>query len=75
MEYWAVIWGTAVMIITGFMLWNPITTTKFLPGSWIPAAKAAHGGEALLAFLAIIVWHVYNVHIKTFNRSMFTGKL
>lgn len=74
-EYWAVIWGTAVMIITGFMLWNPITTTKFLPGSWIPAAKAAHGGEALLAFLAIIVWHVYNVHIKTFNRSMFTGKL
>ena len=74
-EYWAVIWGTIVMIVTGFMLWNPISTTRLLPGSWIPAAKAAHGGEALLAFLAIIVWHLYNVHIKTFNRSIFTGKL
>jgi len=57
------------------MLWNPILTTKFLPGSSIPAAKAAHGGEALLAMLAIIVWHLYGVHIRTFNRSMFTGSL
>lgn len=75
LEYWAVIWGTVVMVVTGFMLWNPISTTRFLSGSFIPAAKAAHGGEALLAFLAIIVWHLYNVHIKTFNKSIFTGKL
>lgn len=72
-EYWAVIWGTVIMIITGFMLWNPIATTRFLPGQFIPAAKAAHGGEALLAVLAIITWHVYNVHIKHFNKSIFTG--
>lgn len=74
-EYFAVVWGTVVMVITGFMMWNPIFTTKLLPGSWIPAAKAAHGGEALLAFLAIVIWHVYNVHLKTFNKSIFTGKL
>jgi hypothetical protein len=72
-EYWAVIWGTVVMVITGFMLWNPISTTSFLPGQAIPAAKAAHGGEALLAVLSIITWHVYHVHVKRFNRSMFTG--
>jgi len=72
-EYWAVIWGTVVMVITGFMLWNPIATTSFLPGEFIPAAKAAHGGEALLAVLSIVTWHFYNVHIKRFNRSMFTG--
>jgi mono/diheme cytochrome c family protein len=41
----------------------------------IPAAKAAHGGEALLAVLAIIIWHMYGVHVKRFNRSMFTGKI
>lgn len=75
MEYWAMIWGTIVMAITGFMLWNPITTTRFVPGEWIPAAKAAHGAEAILAVLAIIIWHFYNVHIKMFNRSMLTGKL
>ncbi len=74
-EYWAVIWGSAVMIMTGFMLWNPITTTLFLPGEIIPAAKAAHGGEALLAVLSIITWHVYHVHVKRFNKSMFTGYL
>jgi formate dehydrogenase gamma subunit len=74
-EYWAVVWGTAVMSITGFMLWNPIATTSILPGEAIPIALAAHGGEALLAVLAIIVWHMYNVHVKHFNPSMFTGKL
>jgi len=75
LEYWALIWGGLIMIVTGFMLWNPLITTQFLPGQFIPAAKAAHGGEAVLAVLAIIVWHFYNVHIKMFNRSMFTGKL
>lgn len=74
-EYWAVIWGTVVMVITGFMLWNPIATTNFLPGQVIPAAKAAHGGEALLAILSILTWHFYNVHLKVFNRSMFTGRI
>jgi formate dehydrogenase gamma subunit len=74
-EYWALVWGTGVMIITGFMLWNPIAITNILPGQIIPAAKAAHGGEALLAVLAILIWHMYNVHIKHFNPSMFTGNL
>ena len=74
-EYWAVVWGTVVMIITGFMLWNPIATTAVLPGEMIPAALSAHGGEGLLAVLAIIIWHMYNVHIKHFNPSIFTGYL
>ena len=75
MEYWAFVWGAIIMGVTGFMMWNPIITTRFLPGEVIPAAKAAHGGEALLAVLAIIIWHMYGVHIKRFNRSMFTGKM
>ncbi len=74
-EYLAVVWGTLVMIATGFMMWNPIATTKFVPGVAVPAARAAHGAEAVLAVLAIITWHMYNVHLKHFNRAMFTGKL
>lgn len=74
-EYWAVVWGTGVMIITGFMLLNPIATTSVLPGQFIPAALAAHGWEAVLAASAIIVWHLYNVLIRHFNPSMWTGKL
>jgi len=72
-EYWAVVWGTVVMVITGFVLWNPIAATRVLPGQFIPAAKEVHGGEALLAVLAIIVWHLYHVHIRRFNKSMITG--
>jgi cytochrome b subunit of formate dehydrogenase/mono/diheme cytochrome c family protein len=75
MEYWAFVWGAIIMGLTGFMMWNPITTTKLLPGEVIPAAKAAHGGEALLAVLAIIIWHMYGVHIKRFNKAMFNGKI
>ncbi len=75
MEYWAFGWGAVVMVITGFMLWNPIATTRFFPGSFIPAAKAAHGGEAVLAVLALILWHMYGVHLRKFNRSMFTGQI
>jgi cytochrome b subunit of formate dehydrogenase len=74
-EYWAFVWGAIIMGLTGFMMWNPVTTARFLPGEVIPAAKAAHGGEALLAVLAIIIWHMYGVHIKRFNKSMWTGKM
>ena len=73
-EYWALIWGTVIMAITGFIMWNPINTTRFLPGEIIPSAKAAHGGEALLAVMAIVVWHMYLVHIKRFNKAMWNGK-
>jgi cytochrome b subunit of formate dehydrogenase len=75
MEYWAFVWGVIVMGTTGFMMWNPLTTVKFLPGEVIPAAKMAHGWEAVLAILAILIWHMYGVHIKRFNKSMFTGKM
>ena len=75
MEYWAVVWGTVIMGITGFMLWNPIATTRFLSGAFVPAAKAAHGKEALLAVLAIILWHLYHVHIRHLNLSMLKGTL
>ena len=73
MEYWAFVWGAAVMGMTGFLMWNPITATQYLPGEFVPAAKAAHGGEAVLAVLAIIIWHMYGVHIKRFNKAMFNG--
>jgi formate dehydrogenase gamma subunit len=74
-EYWSLLWGTVVMIATGFMLWNPIATARFLPGEFIPAAQVVHGGEALLAILAVLVWHFYSVHLRHFNRAMFTGRM
>jgi cytochrome b subunit of formate dehydrogenase len=74
-EYWSLIWGTLVMILTGFMLWNPIAVTNALPGEAIPAAKTAHGWEAVLAVLAVLIWHFYSVHLRHFNKSIFTGRM
>jgi formate dehydrogenase gamma subunit len=74
-EYWAVVWGTAVMIITGFILWNPIAATSVLPGQFIPVALEAHGWEAVLAAVSIVIWHLYNVLVKHRNLSMFTGTI
>ncbi len=75
LEYWAVVWGTAIMAVTGFMMWNPVATAKILPGQFIPAAKAAHGLEAVLAVLSILIWHMYQVFIRHFNKAMYSGKV
>ena len=74
-EYWAVVWGTFIMALTGFMMWNPVATTRILPGQFIPAAKAAHGLEAVLAVLSILIWHMYQVFVRHFNKAMYTGKI
>lgn len=74
-EYLAVVWGTILMVITGFIMWNPIAAAKLLPSVVIPASRAAHGAEAVLAVASIAIWHMYNVHFRRFNRSMFTGNL
>lgn len=60
-EYWAVVWGTIIMGLTGLMLWFKISIFGFLPRWWIDIGLAIHFYEAILATLAIIVWHFYHV--------------
>src|SRR5512135_738320 len=31
-EYWALVWGTVIMAVTGFIMWNPINAAHFLSG-------------------------------------------
>ena len=60
-EYWAVVWGTIIMGLTGLMIWFKISVFGFLARGWIDIALAIHFYEAVLATLAIIVWHFYHV--------------
>jgi cytochrome b subunit of formate dehydrogenase len=60
-EYWAVIWGTFIMGLTGLMIWFKIGVFGFLARWWIDIALSIHFYEAVLATLAIIVWHFYHV--------------
>ena len=58
-EYWAFLWGMLVMSVTGLILWFVNRTLQYLPG-WTPdVATAIHFWEAILATLAILVWHFY----------------
>jgi formate dehydrogenase gamma subunit len=78
-EYWGLVMGGLLMIATGFVLYLPIQVTSFLPGVVIPIAKVAHSNEGLMAFLVVIVWHVYNAHLNPdvfpFDFTIFNGKI
>jgi formate dehydrogenase gamma subunit len=61
MEYWAFLWGTAVMAASGFLLWFNNFALRHFP-KWITdAATAVHWYEALLATFSILLWHFYMV--------------
>lgn len=63
-DYWAVYWGCVIMIGTGLLLWFDRFAARYLP--WLPYKLSAeiHADEAILATLAIFIWHFYNVHFK-----------
>jgi formate dehydrogenase gamma subunit len=61
MEYWAVVWGTIIMGVSGLIIWLKIDVTQFLPRWVVDVALTIHYYEAVLACLAIVVWHFYHV--------------
>ncbi|HEY3352552.1 MAG TPA: cytochrome b/b6 domain-containing protein [Polyangia bacterium] len=78
-EYWGLLFGGVVMVMTGFVLWYPTLATKLLPGVVIPTAKVLHTNEAMLALLAVVVWHIYGAHLSPevfpADTSIFTGRI
>jgi cytochrome b subunit of formate dehydrogenase len=79
-EYWALVWGTVIMGITGFMLWFPVASLFGVLPRWsIDAATVVHFYEAILATLAILVWHFYQVlfnpGVHPLNLAFLDGKM
>jgi cytochrome b subunit of formate dehydrogenase len=69
-EYLALVWGTIVMVVTGFLLWFKDESLRHLPMWGLDVATIIHYYEAILATLAIIVWHLYYVFINPDNAPM-----
>jgi len=78
-EYWALIWGTIVMCATGGMLWFKNALSAFLPREAFDVALTVHFWEAVLATLAILVWHMYGVlfnpEVYPMNPAWLTGTM
>ena len=77
LEYWAVVWGTIIMGATGFIVWFKLGFTALLPRWAVDVALTIHYYEAILACLAILVWHFYHVifdpDVYPFNTACWKG--
>jgi cytochrome b subunit of formate dehydrogenase len=79
-EYWAIVWGLLIMGITGIIMMYPQESANILGSQgWVEVAWSAHSYEALLAVLAIVIWHFWSVHFnpKKFpmNKVWLNGRL
>ena len=79
MEYLALLWGAAVMIGTGLALWFEVPFLNRFPFWSFQLATVVHLYEALLATLAIVVWHFYFTILRPgvfpLSKAMITGQL
>jgi cytochrome b subunit of formate dehydrogenase len=78
-EYWALVWGTALMGLTGVMIWAKVWVGNLLARWWVDVATSIHYYEAILATLAILVWHFYQVFfdpdVYPMNWAWWDGKM
>ncbi|APG28088.1 hypothetical protein A7E78_09695 [Syntrophotalea acetylenivorans] len=78
-EYWALVWGSAVMVLSGWMLWFDNWLSTFIPKGVLDVALVIHFWEAWLATLAILIWHLYSVifspEVYPMNPSWLTGHM
>jgi formate dehydrogenase gamma subunit len=75
--YWLVLTGGLIMVLTGFILWFPVTAVRYLPGEAIPVAALMHSKQALVVLLLASAWHIYDSifspDVFPLNTSIFTG--
>jgi cytochrome b subunit of formate dehydrogenase len=78
-EYWALVWGTVLMAVTGVMMWAKVWVGDLLARWWVDIATSIHFYEAILATLAILVWHFYQVFfdpdVYPMNWAWWDGKM
>jgi formate dehydrogenase gamma subunit len=77
-DYWGAFWGIVIMGVTGLILMFPFVFLKYIPYAWLELAIMIHSFEAMLATLAIFIWHFYNVHLNfefPLQTAFITGKI
>jgi cytochrome b subunit of formate dehydrogenase len=77
-EYWALVWGSWVMLLSGIPMWFENWALGLMPIWLLDVFRTVHFFEAILASAAIVIWHFYFVIFDPenypLNMSMITGK-
>ncbi len=63
-QYWGVVAGTIVMILTGLILWFVNQSMAVLPKWIIDLTLIIHGWDGVLIFIVLFLFHMYNVHLN-----------
>jgi cytochrome b subunit of formate dehydrogenase len=77
-EYWAFVWGMIIMTATGLLLWFENWSLEYLPKVATDIATLIHFYEAVLATLAILIWHfywvIYDPYVYPMDTTWWTGR-
>ena len=79
-QYWGVVFGCIIMIITGIILLLKVWQIGMIVPKWIwDITVLVHSYEGMLIFLVLFVWHIYDVHLSPnvfpMDKIWLTGKM
>jgi formate dehydrogenase gamma subunit len=64
-QYWGVVTGCAVMIVTGIILLLKVWNIAMIVPKWVwDITNVVHSYEGMLIFVVLFVWHIYDVHLS-----------
>lgn len=77
-QYWGATAGIFFMSLTGLMLWAESWSLRLFPKVVLDLALVVHGYQGLLAFVILLFWHLYIVHLSSafpMNKAWLTGNV
>jgi formate dehydrogenase subunit gamma len=79
-QYWGVIIGCAIMIVTGIILLLKVWNIAMIVPKWLwDITNVVHSYEGIIIFLVLFLWHIYDVHLSPgvfpMNKTWLTGKI
>lgn len=79
-QYWGVVFGCAVMIVTGIILLLKVWNIAMIVPKWMwDITNIVHSYEGILIFIVLFIWHIYDVHLTSrvfpMSKVWLTGKI
>lgn len=78
-QYWAVVAGSVLMILSGLVLWFLSQAMLILPKWIVDITRVVHSYQGVIIAVVILVWHLYIVHLSSgrfpMSRIWIDGKI